>query len=101
MIIFIYYYCINKPVSVSLTDSEIASIGKGDACASICYRDAEIPTLLKDFPYVPGLGKRLLAIFAFTEFGATVFCQESLCSIIVNEKLGLSSACSNPSRNAL
>ena len=66
-----------EPGSVALADiSEIASVGKDNVRASIFKGDAEIPILLKDVLYVPGLGKRLLSISAFTE----------ACSIIVNEE---------------
>ena len=77
-----------EPGSVTLADkTEIASVGKGDVRASIFNGDdEEIPILLKDVLYVPGLRKRLLSISAFTESGATVTFQGKLCSIVVSNQ---------------
>ena len=83
----------DKPGSVSLADkSEITSKGKGDIRASIFSgEDGEVPILLKDVLYVPGLKRRLLSISSFTEADATVIFQGSLCTII-GERAPLSMA---------
>ena len=77
-----------RPGAVSLADkSEIASAGRGDIRANIFSgSDKKIPILLKNVLYVPGLKRRLLSISAFTESGAVIIFQGSLCTIIINEK---------------
>ena len=45
-----------------------------------------MPILLKNVLYVPGLKRRLLSISAFTESGAVIIFQGSLCTIIINDK---------------
>ena len=55
-------------------------------CAVIFSGEDEVPILLKNVLFVPGLKRRLLLISAFTESGATVIFQGSLCTIIVNDK---------------
>ena len=78
----------DQPGTVALADkSEIASTGTGDIPATIFNGDNEkVPILFKIVLYVPGLKRRLLSISAFTEMGATIIFQGSLCTIIINDK---------------